>query len=70
MTWLRGLLLPLNGGRPLIPTLFLCLFCLKSVTLLNLGPELRNRSHQFQSLALFNGLRIYSYGKLQCRLQM
>ena len=44
MTWLRGLLLPLEGGSPLIPTLFLCLFFLNSVAPLTLGPELMSRS--------------------------
>ena len=47
MTWLRGLLLPLEGGSPLIPTLFLCLFFLKSAAQLPLGPELMSRSCQF-----------------------
>ena len=47
MTWLSGLLLPLEGGSPLVPTLFLCLFFLKSAAPLTLGPGLMSRSRQF-----------------------
>ena len=43
MSWLRGLLFPLEDSSPLIPTLFLFLFLLISAAPLTSGPGLRSR---------------------------
>lgn len=59
MSWLRGLLLPLEGGSPLIPTLFLCLFLLISAAPLTSGPGLTSRPCQVMSSFYLRGRLIF-----------
>ena len=53
MSRLRGLLLRLEGGSPLIPTVFLCLFLLLSAAPLTLGPGLTSRLRHLSICRVF-----------------